>query len=86
MANKTVQYTVIVKPCDPQHGCEHYIHASFYPRPEAAMADALAAWNVDEPETEGEVSFVSPGLGWDPRMGPRPEGNEHWLFRNTGGQ
>jgi len=86
MAQRTIQFSVVVRPKDPRHGCEHYIHASFYPEPEDAMADALAAWAVDEPHTDGEVVFIAPGLGWDPRMGARPGGDEAWLFRNVGGQ
>jgi len=86
MAQRTIQFSVVVRPKDPRHGCEHYIHASFYPEPEDAMADALAAWAVDEPHTDGEVVFIAPGLCWDPRMGARPNGEEAWLFRNVGGQ
>ena len=80
MRQEKVNYTVIVRPTDPSHPCEQYIHNSFYPELEDALLEAESAWNMDNPNMSGEIVFVALGFGWDPRYG-RPAEDDTEIFR-----
>lgn len=80
MKQENVQYTVLIEPTDRSYSCEQYIHSSFFPELEDAMLDAQGAWNLDNPNMPGVVTFVCEGFGWDPRYG-RPNPDDKSIFR-----
>ena len=80
MKQENVRFTVLVEPTDRSYRCQLYIHNSFFPELEDAMLEAEAAWNLDNPDMSGIVTFVSEGFGWDPRNG-RPDPSDKTIFR-----
>ena len=80
MKQENVQFTMLMRPIDRNHPCEYYVHHSFYPEIEDALLEAISAWNLDNPLFEGEVCFVAPGFGRDPRY-PLPTPEYQAIFR-----